>query len=374
MSTDITPDEFLAHLTKWGVEWRFYSTKADWLTHNRNAAGANTSVTPGGFGPIRGSVKHNTASTSQTGMLEYLYRGDGPTSSKPGPLCQVAIPKVGPVVLMGWGTATHAGPGDKDVEAVARRDELPLDRELKPDTNGTSTSGVTAINPFYLADESMHAAEGPNDHQRRQAVLVHCAILDLLGGPTAGYSAGSVLMHRELTTARSDPQGWAPGEFRRAVAAQLKAGPPKRDTSTSTPPAPAPALIPVATTIKVDRGAITYGESVGVTVSASPSVPGIFVLQRLDTATGKWVTWASKATVSGAPVTVPARPGVNTQYRVGFDPSDAKYRNGNYSEGVATVVVVDLVRLLVEHKAYGDRIAALEAGAATPTPDLTPGD
>lgn len=363
MSTDIKPDDFLASLKKWGVPFRFYKDRADWLTHNRNAQQGN--------GPYRGTVKHNTASTSQTGMLEYLYRGDGPTSSKPGPLCQVAIPKVGDVVLIGWGTATHAGPGDEKVEAVAREDKLPLDRELRPSTNGASPSSMTTpINPHYIGDESMHAAEGPTDHQRRMAVLVHCAILDMLGGPAAGYSAGSVLMHRELTTSRSDPQGWAPGEFRRAVDAQLKAGPPKAATTTPAPatvPATTTPLIPVTTTVTLSRGAITYGETVDVSVTTSPAVKGVLVFQRLDTVTGEWKTWANKATADGN-ATVTAKPGANTQYRVGFDPADPKYRNGNYSKGAATVIVVDLARLLIEHKKLLDRVATLEAAAA-PVPE-----
>ncbi|HXJ66341.1 MAG TPA: hypothetical protein VNN79_21475, partial [Actinomycetota bacterium] len=124
MSTTITPDEFLASLTKWGVKWRFYSNKADWLTHNRNNAGNNTAATPGGFGPLRGVVEHNTASTSQTGMLTYLYQGD-PARQLPGPLCNWATLKTGEVVLMGWGTSNATGPGDPRPDALVRSNSMP---------------------------------------------------------------------------------------------------------------------------------------------------------------------------------------------------------------------------------------------------------
>src|SRR4030095_4123590 len=50
MATSITGDEFLASLTKWGLNWRFYKDKADWLTHNRNGTSRNQAATPGGFG------------------------------------------------------------------------------------------------------------------------------------------------------------------------------------------------------------------------------------------------------------------------------------------------------------------------------------
>src|SRR5262245_51868192 len=161
MSTSVTPDQLLAALHEWGVSWRFYKDRDDWLTHNRNHAGANASATPGGWGPLRGVVIHNFGSGGKDhDQLAYLYTGDGPNSNKPGPLCQFAVPDDGTVVLMGWGTASHAGPGDPNVEPRARANNMPLDSELTPTTTGMSP-GTVPINPFYFGIEQCHGPEGP---------------------------------------------------------------------------------------------------------------------------------------------------------------------------------------------------------------------
>lgn len=238
MTTTITPDEFLASLDKWGVSWAFYSTRADWLTHNRNAARNNASATPGGFGPLSGVVAHNTAGTAQAGMIDYLYRGDA-ARNLPGPLAHCGILKApttrwsgAMVVLLGWGTTNHAGPSDPKVFARMKADTLPLDRELRPTTSGPTDPGAVLVAPYLLGFEMCHAAEGPTAEQYRQAVLWTCACLDVMGGPARGYSAGSFAMHRELTLSRSDPQGVGKAQLRRDVAAAFKAGPPKPPTPT----------------------------------------------------------------------------------------------------------------------------------------------
>ena len=136
MSTAITADDLLAAFRKRGVKFRFYKSEADFRTHNRNAAGANTSVTPGGFGPIMGIIWHNFGSRGSDANQEaYLYRGDGPTSGKPGPLCLGGVADPGEIVLMGWGTATHSGPADPKAFELLKANAMPLDREYRPVTN-----------------------------------------------------------------------------------------------------------------------------------------------------------------------------------------------------------------------------------------------
>lgn len=359
MTTAITADQYLAALTKWGVPWRFYSNKADFLRHNRNAQQGN--------GPLRGGVGHNTASTSQTGMLVYLYAGDGPTSSKPGPLCQAAIPKKGDVVLLCWGTATHSGPGDAKVEAKARADAMPLNGELSPQTNGLSASGTTPINPHYIGFEMMHAAEGPTAEQYRNAVLYECAVLDMLGGPALGYSAGSFIMHRELTTNRSDPQGVPrDGKFRRDVAAQLKAGPPKAAGTTTPAPKPeAPVTLkPTTCVLTSSVPALTRGETVTLTAACSPAVAGVVHFEWYDARGDKpvWTRFASVRVDAKGKASVGNRPSQNVTYHALFDADDAAYAV-DYAPNVS-VAVVDLTRLMTEHKRLLDRVAALEAAPA----------
>lgn len=231
MATDITADDMLAALKKWGLTPHFYDS--GWRTHNRNAQQ--------GWGPLRGLVIHNFGSSgADLNQLAYLYRGDGPTSSKPGPLCQFAVTDDGQLWVMGWGTATHAGPGDPNAEAKARANTLPLDREHSPTTIGTDP-GTVRINPHYLGVEQCHGPEGPTVAQRATTVRWAAAMLDMLGGPVNGYGAGSVLMHRELTKNRSDPQDIPKdGVLRREIAALLKTGPGVAAGGSTPTPAPVP--------------------------------------------------------------------------------------------------------------------------------------
>jgi hypothetical protein len=219
----------LAALRKWGLTPKFYDS--GWRTHNRN--------TQQGWGPLRGLVIHNFGSSgADLNQLAYLYRGDGPTSSKPGPLSQFAVTDDGQLWVMGWGTATHAGPGDPKAEAKARANALPLTSEHSPTTIGTDPGTVT-INPHYLGVEQCHGPEGPTAKQRATTVRWAAAMLDMLGGPVEGYGAGSVLMHRELTKNRSDPQDIPKdGTLRREIAALLTSGP--GTTAGGTTPTPAP--------------------------------------------------------------------------------------------------------------------------------------
>lgn len=366
MSTNIKPDDFLASLTKWGVNWRFYKDKADWLVHNRNKAGNNVNATPGGFGPLRGGAAHNTASTSQTGMLAYLYNGDS-ARALPGPLCNWAILKTGEVVLMGWGTSNATGPGDPKADALVRNDKMPLDTELVPTIGAITDPRAILYAPYYQGWEACHAAEGPTPEQYKSVVLAACAYLDLLG---AGYTGGSVVMHRELTTQRSDPQGVPKnGQLRRDINARLKAGPPSATKPPEVPSVPvAPTKKPSPVTLTAEPEAITLGMPVTLTAKATPALPGGFAFQYQEYGGSNWVTIRSQRTTDGTSVLV-MKPTQNTNYRVTWWPDDTSYERGN--DAFATVVVVDLLRLMTEHRTMQGQIAELQAGSTTV--NTTPG-
>lgn len=357
MTTDITADAFLASVRKWlgpeGGKWRFYKDKADWLKHNRNSAGNNINATPGGFGPLRGGAAHNTASTSQTGMLSYLYAGDA-ARQLPGPLCNWAIDKNGMVVLMGWGTSNATGPGDPTADTRVRKDQMPLDREIVPTTSGPSDPRAVLYAPYYLGWEAMHAAEGPTTAQYDSTILMACAYLDVLGGPAKGYSGGSIVLHRELTTTRSDPQGTPKnGQYRRDINARLQAGPPG-----VTPPPPT-ALKPVALKLTIDKDSVALGERVNV-MGVSPGIEGTMVFEWQATGSTTWTRWYSvtvNATNKYTAVSAP-KPTRNVTYRIGLDPKDPSYTNGNYVYD--TVVVVDLARLLAEHRVALEQLAKMQ--------------
>jgi hypothetical protein len=342
MSTDITADDLLRAFTKRGVRFRFYKDKADFLTHNRNFAGANAGATPGGFGPIRGLVWHNTAMTaSEKAQLSYLYTGDGPNSGKPGPLCTGAITTDGTVVLIGWGACTHAGPGDPKTEALLRADAMPLDGERRP-TTSIASSGTVQINAFYLGWEVLGTSV--NAIQRKALVLLSAAILEMLGGPAAGYSGGSIAMHRELTTTRSDPVGIAKdGSGRREVDAMLRSW-----AAAALPPA---APQPTTCTVTLSAPRITAHEKVTVTATGSPAVPGVF---RFDwTYPGKadgWQQFGGDQPSSNGRASVTSTPGADIVYRARFYPTDGTKYAIAYAPNVAldVVTLADVERLEAE--------------------------
>lgn len=358
MSTTVTADDLLAALKRRGVPFRFYKDKADFLVHNRNHAGANTSVTPGGFGPIRGVVAHTTAMTaSEATQMRYLYTGDGEGSSKPGPLCLGGIAYDGTVVLMGWGTATHCGPGDPKTMKLAIADAMPLDREVAPLMNGTNPLAV-AVNPFFLGFEV--CGTSVNAKQRKTLTLASAAILEMLGGPTAGYSGGSLVMHREWTTNRSDPQGIPKdGVLRREVNALLRGF-----AATELPPtAPKPTTVTV--TLSAQR--ITAGQVVTVTSTVTPAVAGVHVFEWSYPGSGVWKEFA-RVTSSTGKATAKSTPGSDIVYRVRFGPTDKAYAI-DWSPNVALDVVTlgDVVKLEATVASQAATIEALKAG--TPPPE-----
>ena len=207
VATSITPAIMLAALKKFGITPKFY--RPDWATHNR------TDVQ--GWGPLYGFLVHNFASDiSDASSLDYLDRGDD-ARNLPGPLSQFAIADDGQVWIMGWGAANHAGTVDSDTHALIVKDAMPRDRDVKPNTSGSSTSGTVKGGPRYVGVEMLYGNKGPTRAQRASCVRLAAAMADMLGG-----TGGSVAGHRECTTTRSDPQFMPMGPFRREVDALIK--------------------------------------------------------------------------------------------------------------------------------------------------------
>ena len=341
MTTHITAGDLIAAFQRRGVPFRFFKDRDDFVTHNRNHAGANQSATPGGFGPIRGVIAHNFGSGGDDAdQLAYLYRGDGKHSEKPGPLCLGGIVDDGTVVLMGWGTATHSGPGDPKAERLLRTDAMPLDRERPPTTNGKS-AGTVPINPFYLAFEMCHGAGGPTAAQRRSLVLATAAIMEMLGGPREGYSGGSLAMHRELTTNREDPQGVArDGSLRREVNAVLR--------SWATAAAPLAAPRPTNCTVTLSASRILAHERVTVTANVVPAVPGVlrFEFTKPGDADG-WKAFGGDVAVVNGRGSVVSTPGSDIVYRARFTPTNTTAHAVDWSPNVSidVVTLADVIAL-----------------------------
>jgi hypothetical protein len=206
----------LAALAKWGITPKFH--RPDWRTYNRNAAQ--------GWGPLYGFVVHCFGSDGgDSGSLDYLRTGDPlpPPQGRglPGPLSQFAITDDGQVWLIAWGTANHMGSIDPRLHALVLKDAAPMSSDFRPNVNFGSPGAMHNVNDNYLGVE-MTYGKAPTAAQRKSVALLGAALMDALG---TGYTAGSVIGHREATTDRSDPTGIPMWQLRREIDALLKAGP-----------------------------------------------------------------------------------------------------------------------------------------------------
>lgn len=344
MATDITAADLIAAFKKRGVKYRFYKDYEDFKTHNRNHAGANTSATPGGFGPIEGVTWHNYGSSGRDiDQLAYLYRGDGPTSGKPGPLCLGGIIDDGTVVLMGWGTATHSGPGDPKVRKLAQANSMPQNGEIKPTTMGTMP-GTVPVNPFYLGFEMCHGPEGPTAACLASLILATAAIMEMLGGIPKGYSGGSVVMHREWTYNRSDPQGVPKdGVARSKVTALLKKWSAPVATNTSITVTVYPKVVP-----------LQFRHTITATVTPATAVGSVKFQWSPDGTSWRDLTFGGSATVPlvGGKAAHPNEPGsdLDHRYRAIFVPKDTNVFVGSTS-GTLLAPVVNLLTLRADVEA-----------------------
>ncbi|MFF3346071.1 N-acetylmuramoyl-L-alanine amidase [Streptomyces sp. NPDC002779] len=214
MATPLPAATFLAALRAEGVK---VVEVGSWRTHNRNSRGP--------WGPVNGVMQHHTGPYStEKGMVELCRKG---YSGLPGPLCHGVIDRSGTVHLVGYGRANHAGAGDGDVlAAVVREDaDLPVDNET--DTDG---------NRHFYGFEAINTGGGqswPAD-QVEAMVRVSAALCR-----AHGWSAESVIAHKEWQPGKPDPAGVDMEKLRGRVAERLK-HPASWSPTAPKPPAPKP--------------------------------------------------------------------------------------------------------------------------------------
>ncbi|MFI7009960.1 N-acetylmuramoyl-L-alanine amidase [Streptomyces sp. NPDC050145] len=216
MATPLTADQFVAALRAEGVTVK---ERSGWRTHNRNHKGA--------WGPMNGVVIHHTAGRDS---LALVYNG---TDALPGPLCHSHLAKNGVVTMISSGRANHAGTFANNAHAavVAESSRHPAPSKSEP-VDG---------NAHYYGIEIENLGNGKDPYPQAQydtAVKWAAAICR-----HHGWSAQSVIGHKEGTTRKIDPKGpigtakgpmWDMDTFRADVQKQLCGKP-------TTKPAPAPS-------------------------------------------------------------------------------------------------------------------------------------
>lgn len=202
MATPPTAERFLAILRAEGVRT---AEATGWRNHNRNHKGA--------WGPVNGVVIHHTAGTSS---LRLCIEG---TADLPGPLCHTHLSKTGVATLVGWGRANHAG-----TFAANAHNAVVHEAAMHPRPDASEPIDG---NRHYYGIEIENLGNGKDPYpavQYDQAVRWAAAICRL-----HGWTANSVIGHKEGTRRKIDPRGPIEGRgeltmdrFRADVAERLK--------------------------------------------------------------------------------------------------------------------------------------------------------
>lgn len=219
MAKAMTAAETLAQMKKWKVPYREYH---GWETRGR-----------GPMGEVHGIIIHHTGSDSQSDNYLQFLAVDG-RGDLPAPLCNVSTDMDGDLWLIATGRANHAGGGSSEImQHVIKEDyaATAYKQELRP---GPDNLGGTFCNGSYYGNEVRYDGGQPmTDKQFAAAVRWAAAVCDF-----HGWSAQSVIGHREHTTRKPDPGNCPMYKFRLAVSGLLAAGPPKTPGDVKPPPTP----------------------------------------------------------------------------------------------------------------------------------------
>ncbi|MGW0651173.1 peptidoglycan-binding protein [Streptomyces umbrinus] len=177
MATPLTADALARALRGEGVA---LSEHSNWRTHNRNHKGP--------WGPVHGVMLHHTAGTDSLRLCR-----DG-TAALPGPLCVGLIAKDGTLHLLGYGRTNHAGSGSTAVLDAVRAERSPL-----PAPGPDAVDG----NARFYGFEIENLGNGRDPYPAAQLAAVER--LSAAVCRAHGWSAASVIAHKEWTRRKIDP-------------------------------------------------------------------------------------------------------------------------------------------------------------------------
>ncbi|MFD3717284.1 N-acetylmuramoyl-L-alanine amidase [Streptomyces sp. NPDC058674] len=216
MADPLSADRFLAALLAEGVRVQEHP---GWRTHTRTAPGRP-------WGPVHGILVHHTVTSGSARSVEICRTG---YSGLPGPLCQGVITKDGVFHLIGYGRCNHAGGGDPDV-LTAVQDETYEDRPPTP--NVGNSDGIDGNRAFY-GWECENLGDGQDPWPAPQLDTIERASAAVCRAH--GWSAKSVIGHKEWSDDKTDPRGFTMQSMRQRVATRLASKPGSGTPITPTP-------------------------------------------------------------------------------------------------------------------------------------------
>lgn len=203
MANPVDPNLLVRNWRAFGIDvWE----NSGWQTHNRDGSGRPPFL-PNGImiHHVGGDTSNPDLYASKTGVL-WVGRSD-----LPGPLCLAGVGMQGRIYMEGFGRTNHAGTGDSSVLNAVVNDSVPMDRELRPTKND-----VDGNSRFY-GFECIYSGGHPMDPRGYWAVVKACVIICRMHG----WSARSIIGHREWTNTKPDPGNCPMDKFRRDVQAML---------------------------------------------------------------------------------------------------------------------------------------------------------
>ncbi|SHN32563.1 N-acetylmuramoyl-L-alanine amidase [Streptomyces yunnanensis] len=200
MAAPLSADALVAALLNEGVVVVEHS---GWRTHSRAGDGS--------WGPVYGVIIHHTATSGIKASVSMCWSGH---EDLPGPLCHGLIDKTGTVHLIGNGRANHAGTGDYDVLTAVITEGYgntpPLPREN--DTDG---------NARFYGFEGINLGDGKDPWPAEQLEGIERVSAAICRAH--GWSAQSVIGHKEWTNTKIDPKGFNMPDMRARIATRLRA-------------------------------------------------------------------------------------------------------------------------------------------------------
>ncbi|WP_046499342.1 N-acetylmuramoyl-L-alanine amidase [Streptomyces odonnellii] len=191
MARPMSAGRFLDALTSEGLT---VVEVGDWRTHNRDHKGP--------WGPVHGVMIHHTVTRGTDATVRLCKNGH---TALPGPLCHGVIAKDGAVHLVGYGRVNHAGLGDVDVlRAVIAERRLPKEREANTDGNR-----------YFYGFECENLGDGEDPWPDAQLEAIERAAAAVCR--QHGWSAASVIGHREWQPGKVDPRGFTMASLRARV-------------------------------------------------------------------------------------------------------------------------------------------------------------
>ncbi|MEU9899574.1 peptidoglycan-binding protein [Streptomyces phaeochromogenes] len=213
MATPLTADALARALRGEGVA---LSEHSNWRTHNRNHKGP--------WGPVHGVMLHHTAGTDSLRLCR-----DG-TAALPGPLCVGLITKEGTLHLLGYGRTNHAGSG-----SAAVLDAVRAERSTLPAPGPDAVDG----NARFYGFEIENLGNGRDPYPAAQLAAVER--LSAAACRAHGWSAASVIAHKEWTRRKIDPS-FPMAVMRARIDALLDDKPTPRPTPVAHAPFPGAAF------------------------------------------------------------------------------------------------------------------------------------